>query len=90
MTRTIKRYGNRKLYDVEASAYISLDEIASLIRRGDTVQVLDNVTGEDITAQTLTQIVLDEGKRGRGMLPTELLHDVLRHGVQSHDAPDQG
>ena len=86
MTRTIKRYGNRKLYDVEASAYISLDEIASLIRRGDTVQVLDNVTGEDITAQTLTQIVLDEGKRGRGMLPTELLHDVLRRGTRVIDS----
>ena len=86
MTRTIKRYGNRKLYDVEASAYISLDEIASLIRRGDTVQVLDNVTGEDITAQTLTQIVLEEGKRGRGMLPTELLHDVLRRGTRVIDS----
>ena len=86
MTRTIKRYGNRKLYDVEASAYISLDEIASLIRRGDTVQVLDNVTGEDITAQTLTQSVLDEGKRGRGMLPTELLHDVLRRGTRVIDS----
>lgn len=80
MPRTIKRYGNRKLYDVEASAYVSLDDIAGLIRRGETVVVLDNVTGDDITAQTLTQIVLEEGKRGRGMLPTELLHDVLRRG----------
>jgi polyhydroxyalkanoate synthesis repressor PhaR len=80
MPRTIKRYGNRKLYDVEASAYVSLDDIAGLIRKGETVAVLDNVTGEDITAQTLTQIVLEEGKRGRGVLPTEMLHDVLRRG----------
>lgn len=80
MPRTIKRYGNRKLYDVEASAYVSLDDIAGLIRKGETVEVLDNVTGDDITAQTLTQIVLEEGKRGRGVLPTEMLHDVLRRG----------
>ena len=80
MPRTIKRYGNRKLYDVEASGYVSLEDIAGLIRRGETVVVLDNVSGDDITAQTLTQIVLEEGKRGRGMLPTEMLHDVLRRG----------
>jgi hypothetical protein len=41
---------------------------------------MDNVTGEDITAQTLTQIVLEEGKRGKSVLPTELLHDLLRRG----------
>jgi polyhydroxyalkanoate synthesis repressor PhaR len=80
MARVIKRYGNRKLYDVQASEYVSLDQIATLIRAGETVEVVDNVTGEDITAQTLTQIVLEEGKRGRGVLPTELLHDLLRRG----------
>lgn len=80
MPRVIKRYGNRKLYDVEASNYVSLDQVAELIRDGETVQVVDNVTGEDITAQTLTQIVLDEGKRGGSVLPTEMLHDLLRRG----------
>lgn len=80
MARVIKRYGNRKLYDVQASEYVSLEQIASLIRAGETVEVVDNVTGEDITAQTLTQIVLDEGKRGRGVLGTDLLHDLLRRG----------
>jgi polyhydroxyalkanoate synthesis repressor PhaR len=80
MARVIKRYGNRKLYDVQASEYVSLDQLAELIRKGETVEVLDNVTGEDITAQTLTQVVLEEGKRGRGVLPTELLHDLLRRG----------
>lgn len=80
MARVIKRYGNRKLYDVQASEYVSLDQVAAIIRGGETVEVLDNVTGEDITAQTLTQIVLEEGKRGRGVLGTELLHDILRRG----------
>jgi polyhydroxyalkanoate synthesis repressor PhaR len=86
MSRVIKRYGNRKLYDVEASAYVSLEDIAALIRGGETVQVLDNVTGDDITAQTLTLVVLEEGRRGRGILPTELLHELLRRGGRVIDA----
>lgn len=86
MPRVIKRYGNRKLYDVEASAYVSLEDIAALIRGGETVEVVDNVTGDDITAQTLTQVVLEEGKRGRGILPTELLHELLRRGGRVIDA----
>ena len=86
MARAIKRYGNRKLYDVEASAYVSLDDIAALIRRGETVEVVDNVTGEDITAQTLTQIVLEEGKRGRGVLGPDMLHELLRKGGKVIDS----
>lgn len=86
MARVIKRYGNRKLYDVEASAYVSLDDIAALIRKGETVEVVDNVTSEDITAQTLTQIVLEEGKKGRSILPTDVLHDVLRRGGKVIDS----
>ncbi|HSU15368.1 polyhydroxyalkanoate synthesis regulator DNA-binding domain-containing protein [Longimicrobium sp.] len=78
MARVIKRYGNRKLYDVQASEYVSLEQVAGIIRGGETVEVVDNVTGEDITAQTLTQVVLEEGKRGRGLLGAELLHDLLR------------
>ena len=78
MARLIKRYENRKLYDTEASAYVSLSDIAALVRRGETVQVIDNVTGEDLTAQTLTQIILEEGKQGKHVLPTDLLHDLLR------------
>ncbi|HEU4557441.1 MAG TPA: polyhydroxyalkanoate synthesis regulator DNA-binding domain-containing protein, partial [Longimicrobium sp.] len=70
MARIIKRYGNRKLYDVQASEYVSLDQVAAIIRGGETVEVVDNVTGEDITAQTLTQIVLEEGTRGKSVLPT--------------------
>jgi polyhydroxyalkanoate synthesis repressor PhaR len=78
MARVIKRYGNRKLYDVQASEYVSLEQIASIIRRGETVEVVDNVTGDDITAQTLTQVVLEEGRRGRHLLGSDLLHDLLR------------
>ena len=84
--RVIKRYGNRKLYDVDASAYVSMDELAALIRAGHTLQVIDNVSGEDITAQTLTQVVLEQGRRGGGLMPTDLLHDLLRRGGKALDA----
>lgn len=84
MARTIKRYDNRKLYDTEASTYVSQSDIAELVRDGETVRVVDNATGEDLTAQTLTQIILEEGKeRGDGLLPTETLHGLLRRGSQA-------
>jgi len=83
MTRLIKRYESRKLYDTEESRYVSLDEVADWIREGQDVRVLDNATGGDVTAQTLTQIILDEGRRGTSLLPSELLHDLVRAGQQA-------
>ncbi|NBC17265.1 MAG: hypothetical protein GVY18_08110 [Bacteroidetes bacterium] len=85
MARLIKRYENRKLYDTEASAYVSLSDIADLVRQGETVEVIDNVTGDDLTAQTLTQIILEEGKQGKHVLPTDLLHDLLRRSGEVVD-----
>lgn len=78
MSRVIKRYENRKLYDTESRKYISLEEIASLIRQGVDVQVVENATDTDITTQTLTQVIFEEGKKGRNPLSTEILHDVIR------------
>lgn len=80
MSRVIKRYENRKLYDTESRKYISLEEIASLIREGVDVKVVENATDADITAQTLTQVIFEEGKKGRNPLSTEILHDVIRWG----------
>lgn len=85
MARLIKRYENRKLYDTEASAYVSLSDIGALVREGETVQVIDNASGDDLTAQTLTQIILEEGKRGQHVLPTDLLHALLRRSSQAVD-----
>lgn len=76
--RIIKRYENRKLYDTTASGYVSLSDIAAFVRTGETIQVIDNASGDDLTAATLTQIILDEGKKGKSLIPTDLLHDVLR------------
>jgi polyhydroxyalkanoate synthesis repressor PhaR len=75
---TIRRYDSRKLYDPTASRYVSLEEIAQRIRGGEEIEVLDNATGENVTAPTLMQIILEEGKSGRGRLPSEVLHDLVR------------
>jgi len=83
MARLIKRYESRKLYDTEESRYVSLDELAEWIRAGAEVQVVDNATGADVSAQTLTQIILDEGRRGTAFLPTELLHELVRAGQRA-------
>jgi len=83
MTRLVKRYESRKLYDTEESRYVSLDELAEWIRAGQDVKVVDNAGGADVTAQTLTQIILDEGRRGTSFLPSELLHELVRAGQRA-------
>lgn len=85
MARRIKRYGNRKLYDTESSEYVSLSDIAEIVRGGDTVKVIDNETDADLTAQTLTQIILEEGKQGREVIPSDLLHELLRRSEKMVD-----
>lgn len=83
MIRLIKRYESRKLYDTEESRYVSLDEISTWIRQGQEVKVVDNASGSDVTSQTLTQIILDEGRKGTSFLPSELLHDLVRVGERA-------
>ena len=83
MIRLIKRYESRKLYDTEESRYVSLEDIALWVRGGQEVRVVDNGTSEDVTAQTLTQIILEEGKKGTSLLPSELLHDLVRFGEKA-------
>jgi len=80
MVRLIKRYGSRKLYDTEESRYVALDELAGWIRHGQQIRVVDNKTSEDVTAQTLTQVILDEGRKGTSFPPSELLHELIRRG----------
>jgi len=83
MIRLIKRYESRKLYDTEESRYVSLDEIAAWVRQGQEVRVVDNATNNDVTSQTLTQIILDEGRKGTSFIPSELLHDLVRLGERA-------
>ncbi len=83
MIRVIKRYESRKLYDTEESRYVSLEDIAKWVRDGQEVKVIDNATSADVSAQILTQIILDEGKRGTSFLPSELLHELVRTGERA-------
>jgi polyhydroxyalkanoate synthesis repressor PhaR len=83
MIRLIKRYESRKLYDTEESRYVSLEEIATWIRQGQEVRVVDNASNNDVTSQTLTQVILDEGRKGTSFLPSELLHDLVRMGERA-------
>ena len=70
-TRRITRYGSsRKLYDTVDRRYVGLDDIASLIRQGEMVKAVDSKSGADVTAQILTQVILEEGKKGTWLVPT--------------------
>jgi polyhydroxyalkanoate synthesis repressor PhaR len=74
---TIKKYANRRLYDTESSAYITLDKLAAMIREGRDFEVVDAKTGEDITHQVLTQIIVEEESRGSTMLPVNFLRQLI-------------
>ena len=73
----IKKYANRRLYDTESSAYITLDRLAEMVREGREFEVVDAKTGEDITRQVLTQIIVDEEARGSTMLPVGFLKQLI-------------
>lgn len=79
----IKRYPNRKLYDTDAKKYITLDEIAALVRSGEEVIVIDHESGEDVTSLTLTQIILEQEKKKSGYLSTSTLANLIRSGGAS-------
>lgn len=83
MVRLVKRYGSRKLYDTEESRYVSLGEIAAFIRRGQQVRVMDNATSEDVTGQTLSQVILEETRRGASAVTTDLFHELIRLGGEA-------
>ena len=74
---TIKKYANRRLYDTESSAYITLDRLAEMVREGREFEVVDARTGEDITRQVLTQIIVEEESRGSTMLPVGFLKQLI-------------
>jgi polyhydroxyalkanoate synthesis repressor PhaR len=75
---TIKKYANRRLYDTESSTYITLDRLAQMVREGREFEVVDAKSGEDITRQVLTQIIVDEEARGgTTMLPINFLKQLI-------------
>ena len=79
-TVILKKYANRRLYDTEKSAYVTLKQVSDYIRNGRQVRILDAKTKEDVTAFILTQIVLEEAKNKNALLPAPLLHVIIRYG----------
>jgi len=80
MALLIKRYGNRKLYDTQASRYVTLDGIAELVRAGKDLHIVDNDTGDDLTAVTFAQIIFEEEKRKNGLLGLPVLRWIIQQG----------
>jgi polyhydroxyalkanoate synthesis repressor PhaR len=81
--RTIKRYSNRKLYDTQDKKYITLEQIAALVRDGEDLQVIDNQSGKDLTKVTLSQILLEEEKRQETPLSKAFFMNLVQRSSNS-------
>ena len=77
-TRVVKRYANRKLYDTEEKRYVTLDQVAALIREGAEIRVVDNESGNDLTSVTLSQILVEQEKKREGGLPKNFLTELVK------------
>jgi polyhydroxyalkanoate synthesis repressor PhaR len=75
--RVIKRYSNRKLYDTKDSRYVTLLQIAEMVRSGEEVQIIDNNSKEDLTEVTLAQIIYEEQKTHSRNVPLQTLKDLI-------------
>ena len=76
--RVIKKYPNRRLYDTEISSYITIEDVRQLIVDGESFEVRDAKTGEDLTRQVLLQIITEHEQDGQPMLSTQLLSQLIR------------
>jgi polyhydroxyalkanoate synthesis repressor PhaR len=77
----LKKYANRRLYDTEKNAFVSLSRVAEVVRQGREIEVIDADTKEDVTAFILTQIVFEEVKKKTLLLPVSLLYLLIRYGA---------
>lgn len=74
----IKKYANRRLYNTQKSSYVTLDDLANMIKTGEEFVVQDAKSGDDLTRGVLTQIIFDAENNGNEMLPTNFLRDIIR------------
>ena len=79
-TVLLKKYANRRLYDTNKSAYVTINEVAAMIKEGLQVEVVDAKTKEDVTAFILTQILLEEARKKNALLPVPVLHLLIQYG----------
>ena len=77
-SRVIKKYPNRRLYDTEISSYITIEDVRQLIIDGESFEVRDARTGEDLTRCVLLQIIAEHEQDGEPILSTELLSHIIR------------
>src|SRR3984893_14933695 len=76
---TIKKYANRRLYNTGTSTYVTLEDLATMVKAGEDFAVYDAKTSEDITRSVLTQIIVEqEGKEGQNLLPINFLRQLIR------------
>ncbi len=80
MAYRITRYANRKLYDPQRRRYVTLADLEKLIRAGREIKVEDARSGEDLTAMTLAQVIVEIEREGRTALPAAFLHELIKHG----------
>jgi polyhydroxyalkanoate synthesis repressor PhaR len=76
-TVVVKKYGNRRLYDVTNSVYINQDEVGVMVQKGYNVQVVDATTGEDLTRLVLTQIIVQHAKDSESAFPLDILRQMV-------------
>lgn len=81
--KVIKRYQNRKLYDTQQSCYVTLEDIAKMIRNNEEVLVVDNKTKKDITSSTLTQIIFEAEKKAKNYISIDTLREIIQTGTGS-------
>jgi polyhydroxyalkanoate synthesis repressor PhaR len=74
----IKRYGNRRLYNTETRSYVNYKDLIKLVRDGQDIKVIDSSTKEDVTKAVLIQLILEEEKNKKTILPTPFLFQLLR------------
>jgi polyhydroxyalkanoate synthesis repressor PhaR len=80
--RVIKRYSNRKLYDTQDSRYVTLLQIAEMVRGGEEVQIIDNNTKDDLTEVTLAQIIYEEQKAHSRSVPLQTLKEIIHQRTE--------
>jgi len=76
-TVVIKKYANRRLYNTATSAYVTLEDLAKMVRDGTEFVVFDAKTNDDLTRQILTQIIFEEESRGEALLPVQFLRQLI-------------
>jgi polyhydroxyalkanoate synthesis repressor PhaR len=85
--RVVKRYANRKMYDTHWSRYVTLAQIAEMVRDGEEVQILDNATKEDLTEVTLAQIIFEQQKSNqkqqKSQLPMQTLRELIHQRTET-------